>query len=143
MSTAKVSPLEAIEFAYNYPPELPEHLRVTLAYLAWSYPNIFPSRETMALQLGIHRETLTDRLHSLSVRGLMTTIIVGARHGRRTYRILHLPGLPLNIPAACEHTRAAEQLRVMDAMADADSQVDGGATRFLLMQEALQQLALA
>jgi hypothetical protein len=143
MPSPKVSPLEAIDLAYDYPLELPEHLRVTLAYLARHYPDIHPSWITMALQLGIHRETLADRLHSLSVRGLMTTIIVGARHGRRTYRILHLPGLPLAIPATCKHTRQAEALRIMDAMADADSQVDGSATRFLLMQEALKQLALA
>lgn len=142
MSTPNVSPLEAIDLAYDYPLELPEHLRVTLAYLARHYPNICPTREGMALRLGIHPQTLGDRLHELGMRGLLTTIIVGARHSRRTYRILHLPGLPLTIPAACEHTLRAELLRVMDAMADADSQVDGGATRFVLMQEALKQEAL-
>jgi hypothetical protein len=143
MDTPKVSPLEAIDLAYNYPLELPEHLRVTLAYLARHYSTIFPRRETMALHLGIQLDALEDRLHALTARGLLTTIVVGARRSRRTYRILHLPGLPLTIPAACEHTLRAERLRVIDAMADADSQVDGSATRFLLMQEALKQLALA
>lgn len=53
MATPKVSPLEAIDLAYDYPLKLPEHLRATLAYLARHYPNIYPKRATMALQLGI------------------------------------------------------------------------------------------
>jgi hypothetical protein len=138
-----VSPLEAIDLAYDFPLELPEHLRVTLAYLARHYPNICPKRESMALRLGIQAHALEDRLHELRMRGLMTTIIVGARHSRRTYRILHLPDLPLTIPAPVEHTRQAESLRIMDAMADADSQADGGDTRFILMRGMLKAAALA
>ena len=34
----------------------------------------------------------------LKARGLMTTIIVGARYERRTYRILHIPALPSRSP---------------------------------------------
>lgn len=132
-----VSPLEAIDTAYDYPLELPEHLRATLAYLARHYPNICPKREAIAPRLGIQLQALDDRLHDLKARGLMTTIIVGARNHRRTYRILHLPGLPLTIPAAVEHTRQAEALRVMDAMADADSQAHGAAPKFVHMNRAL------
>jgi hypothetical protein len=89
-------------------------------------------------------DAVTKRLRELTRRGLITTITVGARDRTSAYRILHLPHLPLTIPAAIpEGHPTAERLRMIEAMADADSQVDGAPTRFLLMQKALQQLTLS
>lgn len=130
-----VSPLEAIDLAYDYPLALPEHLRATLALLARSYPEIRPSRETMATRLGVEVDAVTKRLRELTRRGLITTITVGARERTRAYRILHLPDLPLTIPAAVpEDHPTAERLRVIEARAEGDAQAADAPPAFVLAQ---------
>jgi DNA-binding Lrp family transcriptional regulator len=131
----RVSPLEAIDLAYDYPLELPEHLRATLALLARSYPEIRPSREKLALRLGVQVDAVTKRLRELTTRGLITTITVGARERTRAYRILHLPGLPLTIPPAIPDDHpTAERLRIIEARAEGCAHAAGSLPAFVLAQ---------
>ena len=98
--SGSVSPLEAIDLIYASPwPEDPE-LRALLALLARHWPSIWPSRERIALGIGLKGVgSVSRRLRRLEdEHGLITSITLGARANQRTFRILHLPELPLVIP---------------------------------------------
>ncbi len=121
-----VSPLDAIDLAYGCPLDLPKDVRPLLARLARNFPNIFPSREKLAADLGISLRAVDKQLQKLRDLGLVTSISVGSRRFRteRTYRILHVPGLPLVIPPDIDHRGEVDALKMAETLALADAQTE-------------------
>ena len=103
-----VSPLQAIDLAYDYPLELPEHLRATpRAYLARHYPTIRPQARSDGIppRESRRRHLMTD------LRQLTGPRTDDDDHRRRTIRAPHVsdpahPRLAPHDPRGRRSTRA-------------------------------------
>lgn len=90
----RVSPLDAIRMVrqLTHAPGgeiIPSRPKATLLALATYWPNIFPSLETLARDLGVGRASVGRWLHELEELGLVVT----EHRGRGAERTLVLPGL--------------------------------------------------